>query len=98
MQTKNNKEIRMIGFGDLIIEASEGGWEEAVIVFTASSFDKYYPEISRSYRVSSKEKYFDSSMGGSSLFGSCLDGNDNLVRLDRYIHNGWTVDYCYIVK
>lgn len=70
-------------------------WKKAVIVFTKDSFNREYSEKSRSYEVSSNDKYFDGNMIGNSLFGNCLDGTDNDVRLDRYIGD-WKVDYCYI--
>lgn len=73
-------------------------WNKAVLVFSKDSFDREYNEIERSYKVSSDEKYFDSNMNGSSLFGNCLDGKDDGVRLDIYISDGWIVDYCYIVE
>ena len=68
------------------------------IVFAQSNFDKPYSEKSRTYRVTSANKYFLTSMGGSSLFGDCLDGSENGVRLDWYMsgRKPWKVDYCYI--
>lgn len=79
-------------------------WEEAVIVFTADSFEQEYSEESRSYKISSDAKYFNPSMIANSLFGDCLDGSDKGVRLDMYISRGmyasggWKVDYCYITR
>ena len=77
-------------------------WDEAVIVFTEDSFDKVYTEKQRSYRVRSDAKYFNPNMIGRSLYGDCLDGTEEHIRLDRYL-GGWqlvntiNVDYCYIV-
>lgn len=65
-----------------------------VIVYTKDSFDKEYPEVSRSYRVSSDNKYF-LGMCGTSLFGHCLDGSESYVRLDWYFGQ-WKIDYCYL--
>jgi hypothetical protein len=76
-------------------------WEEAVVVFTVGSFEKSFTEVERSYRVNRDKKYFNHLMIGSSLWGDCLDGKDNGVRLDLYLNDEehpWTVDYCYIVK
>lgn len=79
-------------------------WEKAVIVFTKKSFSKDFSETERSYEVSRKEKYFDPEMNGSSLFGNCLDGKDDDVRLDVYMSispeegKSWDIDYCYITK
>lgn len=80
-------------------------WEKAVIVFKPESFDKEYSEQSRSYEVSSDANYFQSGKISSSLFGYCLDGTDQGVRLDLYMKalpednmgKRWLVDYCYIV-
>jgi hypothetical protein len=81
------------------LEKSLPSWKEAVIVFTENSFDGYFTEEERSYKIYSDAKYFDANMGGSSLFGDCLDGNDSDVRLDSYMnYHGWEIDYCYIVK
>jgi hypothetical protein len=79
-------------------------WEEAVIVFTAESFDYKYTETERSYKVASNAKWFNPNMIGMSLIGDCLDGQDNGVRLDKYMRllpnegNKWKVEYCYIIK
>lgn len=79
-------------------------WKKAVIVFTKDSYSRDFSETQRSYEVSRDNKYFDPNMIGNSLFGSCLDGTDDDVRLDRYIHrlpeegHVWKVEYCYITK
>lgn len=78
-------------------------WKRAVIVFTEDSFRSHHAEIKRSYEISHNNKYFMSDMNGNSLFGNCLDGSDDDVRLDIYMTNTledgriWKVDYCYIV-
>ena len=72
------------------------------IVFTPDSFTKEYSEEARTYIVSSNNKAYQPNMGGYSIFGSCLDGTDPCVRLDRYMEaekggkDGWKVDYCYL--
>lgn len=79
-------------------------WKRAVIVFKEDSYDRDFTEIERSYKVSSDAKYFNGMMGGNSLFGDCLDGKDNGVRLDIYMallpNEGkrWVVEYCYITE
>lgn len=94
-------ELKKITFEEL--EKSKG-WKEAVVVFTKESFEIEFSETERSYEVQSDAKYFDASKGGNSLFGNCLDGKDDDVRLDRYMHllpeegARWEVDYCYITK
>ena len=76
-------------------------WKKAVIVFSKDSFKEEHTEKERSYTISSDAKYFDSSKIGNSLFGDCIDGNDNGVRLDFYIHAEgkwrWKIDYCYLI-
>lgn len=74
-------------------------WNRAVVVLKQESFNRQYSEEARSYEISSDAKYFDGNMNGSSLFGHCLDGTDNGVRLDLYMEreNGWVAEYCYII-
>lgn len=72
------------------------------IVFTENSFEKPYPLDARTYEVSSNNKAFQPGMGGYSIYGSSLDGNDFGVRLEYYMAverggtDGWKVDYCYL--
>ena len=75
----------------------------AHITFTEDSFAKIYPLLSRTYRVSSDNKAFWPNMGGYSIFGYCLDGTDQGVRLDWYMAEegnpgGWKVEDCYILE
>ena len=63
--------------------------------------DRHYPLRSRTYEVSSDNKAFRSRCCSTSLFGSCLDGTDQMVRLDCYMKDfgnkgGWVVDHCYL--
>lgn len=79
-------------------------WKEAVIVFKENSFEKEFTELERSYAISHDNKYFNGMMNGNSLFGNCLDGKDNGVRLDIYMKmlpkegRRWNIEYCYITK
>src|SRR6476620_7722500 len=73
-------------------------WKEAVVVFRADSFEKPFSELERSYKIYSTDKYFDGNMGGSSLYGYCLDGKDLGVRLDHYIYSGWKPEFAYITE
>lgn len=72
------------------------------IVFTEGSFDKHYPKKSRTYIVSSDNKAFQPNKAGYSIYGSCLDGTDQCVRLEKYMaeeqggKDGWVVDHCYM--
>ena len=75
----------------------------AHIIFTEDSFATQYPLLSRTYRISSDNKAFWPNMGGYSIFGNCLDGTDQSVRLDYYMAeerdiNGWKVEDCYILE
>jgi len=74
---------------------------------TFSSFGlgnkKDYPWRSRTYIISSNNKAFQSDMGGYSIFGSCLDGEDQCLRLsdlmceERGGKDGWVVESCFLV-
>ena len=75
----------------------------AHIIFTEDSFAKPYPLLSRTYSFTSNNKAFLPDMGGYSIFGNCLDGTDQGVRLDWYMAeerdiNGWKVEDCYILE
>ena len=68
----------------------------AVVVFTEDTFNEPYTETQRSYCFSSSNKAFLPNMNSNSIFGDCLDGTDNGIRLAQYIYIGWKVDYCYL--
>lgn len=63
---------------------------------------KEYPWKSRTYLVSSDNKAFQPNKGGYSIFGDCLDGSDQGVRLEQYIKeeyggkDGWVAEDCGI--
>ena len=81
------------------LENKIGEWSKAIIVFKQTNFFiKEFSEIERSYKISSDAKYFDSSKIGTSLFGDCLDGQDDGIRLDWWFQDGAIIDYCYIVE
>jgi hypothetical protein len=73
---------------------------DGYIVFTEDSFKENYSELSRTYRVNSNNKAFQSDMIGSSIFASCLDGTDISLRLDGYLRgeNAWKIERCYVYK
>lgn len=64
---------------------------------------KDYSWNSRTYLVSSDNKAFQPNKGGYSIFGSCLDGSDQGIRLEQYMKDecggkdGWVVEDCAIV-
>ena len=74
----------------------------ANIVFTEGSFNQPYSVAARTYTVSSDNKAFQPNKGGYSIYGSCADGTDMMVRLEKYMTeeqggaDGWQVDYCYM--
>lgn len=71
------------------------------------TFSSFGPDVpvphdvrSRTYVISSNNKAFQPDQGGYSIFGSCLDGTDQGVRLERYMQaehggeTGWVVEDC----
>lgn len=65
----------------------------AVIVYAQSNFTREYTEIERSYRVTNQDgKAFFNGMTGNSIYGECLDGSEDGVRLDAY---DWEIEKCY---
>ena len=74
----------------------------AHVIFTEDSFAKQYPLLSRTYCFSSDNKAFQPNKGGYSIFGDCLDGSDQGVRLEQYMNeeyggkDGWVVEDCGI--
>ena len=74
---------------------------EGVVVFTEDSFTKPYTEKSRSYRFTSDNKAFLANQCSNSIFADCLDGTDDGVRIDWYMHDPkmpWKVEYCYLLE
>ena len=74
---------------------------------TFSSFGSHagddYDWKGRTYAISSNNKAFQPNMGGYSIFGSCLNGTDQGIRLEYYMkeehggEDGWVVEDCCIV-
>lgn len=93
---------------DLFYQHESGTPERHLTAYiTFSSFGsenkKEYPWEARTYIVSSNNKAFQPNKGGYSIFGSCLDGTDNCVRLERLMKeerggtDGWVVEECCII-
>ena len=59
------------------------------IVYSADNWTEPYSELSRTYVTSTSYKYFDVSKLGTGLYGSCLDGTDECLRLNNY---DWKID------
>lgn len=73
------------------------------IVFKQENFSEPYTETQRTYEVSSHNKAFMPDMGGFSIWGSNIAGDDINVRLERYmkdcgVYDGWEIERCYIYK
>lgn len=64
-----------------------------IVVYSQDNFTTPYTEEQRSYRVWNNNRMFQSGKIANSLFGDCIDGTDQGVRLDAY---NWKVDYCYM--
>ena len=70
----------------------------AVAVISEDSFKQPYELKSRSYAFSNDNKAFIPDMLGTSIFSYCLDGTDQGVRLDYYVHDSWKVEYVYFAE
>ena len=76
----------------------------ANIVFTEDGFTTPYSLTERTYTVSSDNKAYQPNKSGYSIYGSCADGTDAMVRLEQYMaaelggKDGWKVDYCYMAS
>ena len=101
-----NKHLTYPELRDLFVEHNKEHLSDplnAYIVFSESNWpNRHYTERSRTYGISSDNKAFRPSCCSTSLFGSCMDGTDQMVRLDWYMadfgnKNGWKVDYCYLL-
>ena len=107
MEKETDKQIGM-SYGELTSKfrtvERKGEHLLGYVVFTADSFDKPYDERSRTYCVSSNNKAFQPNMGGYSIYASCLDGTDPMVRLEGCMaaehggKNGWKVERCYVME
>lgn len=78
--------------------------EYAVIVISNKTWEKIKKSYSleeRSYLISKKASWgLQSGKISHAIYGNSIVGNDNGVRLDRYINftendDKWIVDYCY---
>ena len=61
----------------------------AYITFSGfgSQNQKTYPWESRTYAISSNNKAYQPEKGGYSIYGSCLDGTDCGIRLEKYMRD-----------
>lgn len=85
--------------------AAEHKTIEAFVTFTPDSFPgKVYTKRERTYLFTSDNKAFIANASGYSIFGDCMDGKDNGVRLECYMadekggNDGWKIENCGIVK
>lgn len=97
-----NVELSYREMSDMFTHINRIGAEHicGYIVFSEASFDKPYSEQSRTYVISSDNKAFKPNMGGYSIYGSCLDGSDQNIRLEGYMRgkNAWHIERCYMNK
>jgi hypothetical protein len=68
-------------------QLKEMDWTSALITYKQTGIFAPYNYESRTYRIYKSCKYFMPAMCGSSLFGTCLDGTDEDVRLDLCFAN-----------
>lgn len=100
----NLTEKQKISWLEMCDYLSENHDAFGVVVFKQNpTWEKEYSEESRSYRVSGKCNLFYPDFISTSVFGECLDGSEDGVRLDWYMHadkpeERWQVDYCYILQ
>ena len=97
METIQNLKLDSHTLFSVLRHANEQGISlTAVIVLKAEAFKQEYSVESRSYRFSNQCNFFDHTKISSSLWASCLDGTDPLIRLDWYLDN-WPIEYGYIL-
>ena len=96
------KQMQYDELSDLFFDLNEKGLPPATgyIVFSADNFDEPFNEESRTYAISSTNSAFRIDVKECSLFGSCLDGTDQNLRLDDYlkVSEGWKIEKCYMLK
>lgn len=83
----------MFDFNEKHPEFQDSSEIGGVIVYKSDNWDTEYSEESRSYEVWNNNRQYQPDKIANSLFGHCLDGTDEGVRLDWY---NWDVEYCYI--
>ena len=101
------KKLTFKEFNEIMIERVEKNYAtgadedlSGVIVLKDGTFDTVEPltETQRSFRVYSSTKYFNWRMGGTGLFGTCLDSSwygrifPLTLKLNDFIGD---IDYCY---
>ena len=100
--TVPKKEMCYVELSSLFTSVNDKGLPHITgyVVFTAGSFDKPYNEESRTYRISSNNKAYQSGKGGYSIYASCLDGTDPSLRLEGYMRgeNAWQIEKCYMLQ
>lgn len=87
--------MKQVTFQEMEKEFYDKEGKYALITYKQESFNKEYSEQSRTYIVGSWNKCFKSGMLGHSMFGSCIDGKDNYVRLDWY---NWKIEKIMLLE
>lgn len=88
------QEVSAEDFDRQMREANRSGVElQGVITYAKSNWEREYSEESRSYKVYSQSNRFSAGKISNSMYGYCLDGTDQGVRLDLYT---WKIEKFYI--
>ena len=93
--TKAELEQAMRKFNEEHPEEEDQAKVWGVIVYKQSNWQKKYSVKSRSYKVANCNRAYQNGKIANSVFGYCLDGTDDGVRLDWY---KWEPEYCYMME
>lgn len=91
-------------FGELekiMKEANRSGCKiNGYVTISQESFSKEYSKAARTYLFSSDNKRWLPNMCSASIWGDCLDGSDNGVKLSDYLFGKdyWKIEDCGIVS
>ena len=87
--------MKQVTFQELKKDFQDKENKYALITYKKENFEKEFDEQSRTYLISSNNRFFQSGKISSSLFGSCIDGTDVGVRLDWY---NWKIEKIMILE
>lgn len=91
-------------FGELetiMKEANRSGRKiSGYVTISQESFSKEYSKAARTYLFSSDNKRWLPNMCSASIWGDCLDGSDNGVKLSDYLFGKdcWKIEDCGIIS
>lgn len=98
------KESNIMTFGELetiMKEANRSGRKiSGYVTISQESFSKEYSKAARTYLFSSDNKRWLPNMCSASIWGDCLDGSDNGVKLSDYLFGKdcWKIEDCGIIS